>query len=133
MTLVGFVHAYPRSASTPPARSAIDLAVSVFDIYGNGFAVAAGAASIVRDLRGKVDFLAKEGQVSYSVSNFQQTADVMAPVGNVGESDQPVYTDNDYLVASSVNLDLGAYTADNELNLFDIALSVDFWGDLDIL
>ncbi|KAL4966537.1 Zn(II)2Cys6 transcription factor [Aspergillus stella-maris] len=55
MTLVGFVLAFPNSSSTWTARTSIDLCVSVLENFGNGFAVAANAATILRDLSVKVD------------------------------------------------------------------------------
>ncbi|KAL2833898.1 fungal-specific transcription factor domain-containing protein [Aspergillus cavernicola] len=60
MTLVGFVLAFPRSASTWAARITIDLSVSVFEHFGNSFAVAVNAATIMRDLIKKVDLLTEE-------------------------------------------------------------------------
>lgn len=67
MTLVGFVLAHPQSPSTAAARNAIALSVSVFDIFGASFAVASSAASIVRNLVTKIDFLAKRAwQNQYS-------------------------------------------------------------------
>ncbi|KAF9894916.1 hypothetical protein FE257_004538 [Aspergillus nanangensis] len=61
MTLVGFLLAYPypqSAASTQAAaRTALDLAVTVFETYAQSFAVAASAAAIMRDLSGKVDLL----------------------------------------------------------------------------
>ncbi|TAQ85434.1 hypothetical protein B7494_g6257 [Chlorociboria aeruginascens] len=55
VSLVGFVLAYPQGASTPAARSAIDLSIAVFENFGNSFAVAASAANIIRDVSAKVD------------------------------------------------------------------------------
>ncbi len=62
MTLVGFVLAHPHSASTRAARSTIDLSVAVFEIFGNSFAVAAGAANIMSELCAKVDLLIEQSQ-----------------------------------------------------------------------
>ncbi|KAH8647872.1 fungal-specific transcription factor domain-containing protein [Xylariales sp. PMI_506] len=55
ISLAGFLLAYPQSPIAADARSAIDLAVAVFDVFGRGFAVATSAATIVRDLCTKVD------------------------------------------------------------------------------
>ncbi|KAJ0420220.1 fungal-specific transcription factor domain-containing protein [Aspergillus carlsbadensis] len=57
MTLVGYVLAFPQSPSAAAAREAIDLSVSVFEHFGNSFAVATNAATIMRDLSRKVDRL----------------------------------------------------------------------------
>ncbi|KAH8597330.1 fungal-specific transcription factor domain-containing protein [Bisporella sp. PMI_857] len=55
MTLVGFILAYPQASSTMEARKSIDLAVIVFETFGNSFAVAASAANILGDLITKMD------------------------------------------------------------------------------
>ncbi|KKK21425.1 hypothetical protein P175DRAFT_0559 [Aspergillus ochraceoroseus IBT 24754] len=60
MTLIGFVLAFPQCASTPAARSTIDMTVTVFEHFGHSFAVAVNAAAIMRDLSGKVDLLTQE-------------------------------------------------------------------------
>ncbi|KAI4159737.1 MAG: hypothetical protein LQ342_006352 [Letrouitia transgressa] len=62
MTLVGIVLAYPHDDSTGAARSTIDLSVAVLENFGNNFAVAAGAANIVGELRAKVDVLMEKSQ-----------------------------------------------------------------------
>ncbi|KAK9481546.1 fungal-specific transcription factor domain-containing protein [Lipomyces starkeyi] len=68
MTLVGFVLAYPQGASTQAARSAIDLSVAVFENFGNSFAVAASAASIMSDLSAKVDLFIVQSQGMHGVA-----------------------------------------------------------------
>ena len=62
MTLVGFVLMYPRSESTPAARTAIDLSVAVLEVFGNSVAVAASGANIMSDLGTKVDLLYEQNQ-----------------------------------------------------------------------
>ena len=62
MTLVGIVLAYPHDDSTGAARSTIDLSVAVLENFGNSFAVAAGAANILRELCAKVDVLIEKCQ-----------------------------------------------------------------------
>lgn len=62
MTLVGIVLAYPHDDSAAAARSAIDLSVAVLENFGNSFAVAAGAANILRELCAKVDVLIEKSQ-----------------------------------------------------------------------
>jgi hypothetical protein len=63
MTLIGFILAYPHGPSTASARSAVDLSIAVFDIFGRSFSVAANSAVIVRDLSAKIDFLNAQSQV----------------------------------------------------------------------
>lgn len=57
LSLVGFILAYPLTPSSSTAREAIDSAISVFENFGNNFAVASSAASVTRDLTAKADFL----------------------------------------------------------------------------
>jgi hypothetical protein len=76
MTLLGFVMAYPDATLVAEARSAIDLALSVFDNFGAKF-IARNAAKIVRDLCEKIDSLLKYKQLrnqtlSYAKANFME-------------------------------------------------------------
>lgn len=57
LSIVGFLLAYPGHPSTPFVRSAIDGTITVFEKFGNNFAVAASAANVTRDLTMKADFL----------------------------------------------------------------------------
>ncbi|KAL5333795.1 fungal-specific transcription factor domain-containing protein [Aspergillus crustosus] len=85
MTLVGFVLAFPNSSSTWPARNSIDLSVSAFEKFGNCFAVANGAATIMRDLGGKIDRLAREGiQTGAQHPITPDSSHALTPVGNSG-------------------------------------------------
>ncbi|KAI0165450.1 fungal-specific transcription factor domain-containing protein [Hypoxylon sp. FL1284] len=59
MSLIGFVIAYPQDASTPAAKSAIDLTADVFEIFGKSLASAASATAISRDLRAQAEMLTK--------------------------------------------------------------------------
>lgn len=62
MTLLGFLFTYPRVESSEKARSAIDQAVAVFDIFSQSFAVSASAARIVRELGAKAEAVLQEAQ-----------------------------------------------------------------------
>ncbi|RDW76159.1 hypothetical protein BP5796_06980 [Coleophoma crateriformis] len=130
ITLVGFVFTYPQGLSTPLARNAIDLSESVFDNFGAKFAVAVGAANIVRDLSMKVDFLAMQNQSNQRDSNQEE-----APVTNYGHSNEQTSMDNNLSMPNLGNIDAGFYDMSDGSNqdLMDIALSVDFWGDFDTL
>ncbi|KAE8151609.1 fungal-specific transcription factor domain protein [Aspergillus avenaceus] len=57
LSLVGFVLADPCHPDTPPARAAIDHAITVLEVFGNHFAVARSAAQVARGLSVKADFL----------------------------------------------------------------------------
>ncbi|KAJ5562356.1 hypothetical protein N7535_003192 [Penicillium sp. DV-2018c] len=121
MTLIGFVMVYPDAPLATEARNAIDLAVDVFDNFGAKFSVAANAAKIMRDLCTKVDFLAKHNQSQRDPLNGVQTIsmnDSMSiPQGLSFEASSSSYTN--------------ALAPD--LSLFDMAVDVDFWNNLDAL
>ena len=74
MTLVGFALAYPHDDSTGAARSTIELSVAVLENFGNGFAVAAGAANIIGALCAKVDVLMEKGRGKEGVRLDQMQA-----------------------------------------------------------
>ncbi|EAW07015.1 fungal specific transcription factor domain-containing protein [Aspergillus clavatus NRRL 1] len=57
LSMIGFILAYPLHPSTPAARAAIESAITVFEAFGNNFAVAGSAANVVRGLVAKADFL----------------------------------------------------------------------------
>jgi hypothetical protein len=57
LSIIGFILAYPVAPSTSLARNAIKSAVTVFETFGNHFAVAASAANVTRSLVTKADFL----------------------------------------------------------------------------
>ncbi|OJJ52818.1 hypothetical protein ASPSYDRAFT_163607 [Aspergillus sydowii CBS 593.65] len=87
MTLVGYVLAFPQSTSTGTARSTIDLSVSALERFGDGFAVAANAATIMRDLSIKVDRLAAEGSTLTSdapqkPTSLESTQTAMAQINS---------------------------------------------------
>ncbi|KAL4801859.1 fungal-specific transcription factor domain-containing protein [Aspergillus unguis] len=70
MTLVGFLLAFPQSSSACDARNTIDLSVTALEHFGNGFPVAANAATIMRDLSVKVDHLSNGKDVGISVQQL---------------------------------------------------------------
>lgn len=123
MTLVGFVLAYPQGESTVAARGAISLSLAVFDIFGKNFAVSASAANIIRDLSTKIDFLAEQNRAK---------VDAARPVAGSG-----TWTD-DIFVSDPSTMDFmdGSFNFEGfkgVSDVFDMALAVDLWGDLDQL
>lgn len=133
MTLVGFVLTYPQGLSTPAARSAIDLSVSVFHIFGKSFAVAANAANIVRDLSNKIDLFGEQSQ------ERQRRLDTMLNVTSLGEpNEQPSRGDKFSIADINHSVDVDAVSGFYDMdvpgqNFFDQALAVDFWAEFDIL
>jgi hypothetical protein len=127
MTLVGLILTYPQGPSTPAARSAIDLSISVFDIFGKSFAVAVSAANIVRHLCIKVDFLREQSRAKQGVSSGM-------PDTNLGASEEQIFTGNSTTMMDLGNVNWGLFDmTEASGDLFDMALGVDFWGDLDTL
>ncbi|KAI1175227.1 hypothetical protein F4777DRAFT_551327 [Nemania sp. FL0916] len=58
LTLVGYSFAYPTSSIAALVRESIDLSIVVFEDFGRSFGTALGAATVMRDLAIKIDFLA---------------------------------------------------------------------------
>ena len=132
VTLVGFLLAYPRSDLAQQVRETVDLALAVIDIFGASFAAATSAAAIVRDLCSKVDLLRKAGDVASTQAERQLTAtDVDPATGFQDLFGQPMATDYDFQMSDpSFSFDM---TNGYGQNLFDMALAVDFWDELDTL
>ncbi|KAI1129890.1 hypothetical protein F5Y10DRAFT_236900 [Nemania abortiva] len=59
LTLAGFLFAYPTSSIAGPVRESIDLSIVVFEDFGRSFGTSLGAATVMRDLAIKIDFLAE--------------------------------------------------------------------------
>ena len=57
LSTIGIVLAYPVHPCTPAARRAVAVAVAVFEIFSDNFAVAVSAAAIIRDVAAKADVL----------------------------------------------------------------------------
>jgi hypothetical protein len=135
MTLVGFVLAYPRGTSTAAARKAIDLSVDVFDTFGNSFAVATSAASIVRKLGTKISFLIQRSAEKQAAVEINKGADAVKPAASLGESDPGPLTSNGSTIATPVESDLvfDDMTTAQLQDAFNIAFDVDQWTDLNML
>ncbi|KAF4465715.1 transcription activator acu-15 [Fusarium albosuccineum] len=120
MTLAGFVLCNPQSQSTPAARNAIEVAVSVLDTFGASFGTGAKAAAIVRALCPRVQS---------TISDIES-----GTIGLLGaeypEIDQEVLTQDFLLDGNTADLDaIGGPTFD----LMDMAVDVDFWADMGML
>jgi Fungal specific transcription factor domain/Fungal Zn(2)-Cys(6) binuclear cluster domain len=57
VSLIGFILAYPLSPLAAEARDTINSAITVFETFGNHFAVGASAANVTRNLVTKADYL----------------------------------------------------------------------------
>ncbi|RSL48991.1 hypothetical protein CEP54_012661 [Fusarium duplospermum] len=122
MTLVGFVVAYPQHALTPAARAAIKLAVSSLETFGAGFEAAAKAAVIVRTLSSNLDSVMEGLAVSQSseVNMGNSLTNGNASTGVVPSS---------HVMNGGSDINHNA----TDVDLFDMALGVDFWAGMDVL
>jgi hypothetical protein len=135
MTLLGFVMAYPnRNTITSGAKSAIRLAIAVFDNFGVKFAVAASASKIVQGLCAKIQTLAANERTASFLFDGAQNA-------NMGQY-PPLYGGDamsweNLSVYNSSNSG-GSHQSDgsnghSELDLLDMAFDIDFWNKVDML
>ncbi|RDW67515.1 hypothetical protein BP6252_08911 [Coleophoma cylindrospora] len=130
MTLVGFLLAYPNGLLFASVRNGLCVCIVVFDIFGKSLPVGASAASILRDLSMKLDFLSVQRQTYLPRTNI---ADEMPA------SEQPV-NDCDLTKMADIDscftfADIGSQQAIDiaSQSVFDSAIAVDLWGDLDLL
>jgi hypothetical protein len=117
MTLVGFVILFPTSTLYSKAKHAIEMAILVFDNFGAKFFVAANAAKIVRELSVKIEALEKSSLPEYNNASISE--------------------DFEANPSSSLFVDHGMPTQGlfdvPDLNLFDMAVDIDFWNSVDTL
>ncbi|OKL63128.1 hypothetical protein UA08_01629 [Talaromyces atroroseus] len=133
MTLVGFVLAYPQSPFTAASRSAIALSVSVFDIFGNSFAVAGSAANIVRNLITKIDFLAKRAWHNQYVSNTKEASNQeMVPPSITELHAEPLMNNGStvFHTGDAGTLEFNDLTMESMQDVLHMAFDIDQWSDL---
>ncbi|KAL2676479.1 hypothetical protein Neosp_010237 [[Neocosmospora] mangrovei] len=123
MTLVGFVVAYPQHALTPAARAAIKLAVSSLERFGTGFEAAAKAAIIVRTLSANLD------SVMDGLAVPQNSEANMGNLSTNNNTSVGVIPSSNAMVGAN---DINSNTT-TDVDLFDMALGVDFWAGMDVL
>lgn len=128
MALAGFIYTYPRNSLTPAARSAINLAVSVFDIFGSSLPVALSAATIVRDLTPKLDFLQSQ------IRDVEQSPSKPADLSNLSDTtpNEQLLLGDEFWTTTTPDIFDTAYSNFDmsDSSLFDSAMGVEFWGDL---
>jgi hypothetical protein len=117
MTLIGYIILFPSSTLSNQAKHAIELAISVFDNFGAKFSVAANAAQITRDLSANLEVLLKPIEFEQNSAIFPEDLEAnslySAPV--------------DLVLPSQDRFDAPLF------NLFDMAVDIDFWNDVDTL
>lgn len=130
LTLVGFILARPAGSATQlatDARSAINLATEVCEIYAKSFSVATQAAKSIRELTHRVDSVLSQRLETTMVGDVASTS-------QVDEAVQAVRIDE--AMAGAIFLDPpmtgeDCVIADNE-GLYDMVMGVDFWHDMDV-
>jgi hypothetical protein len=129
MTLIGLIVAYPTTSFVGEARSAIDLALLVFDNFGAKFTVARNAAKIVRDLCKKIDSVVKHDRLKDKTLSYVKT--------NLTEcsSDLPQDFLTGQLYCSNPMFESIDPAEEIEVSEFDfnMAVDIDFWNDLNAL
>lgn len=60
LSIIGFIFAHPASSLTPAACKMLDVAVSIFDIYGSKFSAATRAADLTREMKSSAVQLAEQ-------------------------------------------------------------------------
>lgn len=129
MTIVGFVLAYPRAPVTPEAMKAIELSIASYEIFGQQFSVANSAATILRSLGPKINFL------------LQYHPEIHAPM-EVPEPERELHADGNMKPAAGTewldNLMGGSSEFDSSLmmpiqDMFQMAYSIEQWSALDTL
>ena len=146
ITIVGFVLANPVHPTTPHAKQALDKSIEIFDVFGVNFAVAASAAAIARDFKGKIAMLFDRLRMGIVGGSGGTTPGTMGGTTVSGES---VEGGKDAMMtAAAVTPGLGndatgaaddmswldAGVNDSEFsNLMDWALSIDSFGSLEKL
>lgn len=122
ITIVGFILANPIHPATIKARQALDKAIAVFDLFGVNFGVSADAATIMRDLVAKADYLS--GRLGNGITSPATVASENIEKNNVGSVD----TGGDGLSW----LDPSQQNDPEHFNQFmEWALSVDAYNDFD--
>ncbi|KFY48497.1 hypothetical protein V495_01311 [Pseudogymnoascus sp. VKM F-4514 (FW-929)] len=131
MTLIGFLLAYPNGLLTEAARNGLRVCTEVFDIFGNSFPCGTSAASIVRDLVIKIDFLSEQRQIYLTTASITDVIQALeqplngCDLAKIAERDS-YSTFGNITSPSQQAVDMASQ------GIFDIAISVDLWGDLDI-
>ncbi|KAI0477311.1 hypothetical protein GGR56DRAFT_636741 [Xylariaceae sp. FL0804] len=139
LTMAGYLFAYPDSEYTALIRASIDLSITVFEVVGRGYRVANSAATVMRDLAVKIDFLADLSRSS-EIQNQQQQQrqpqqqEQPPPESLPGHVPTDVFTDTTQVMPPpSQELISGYDVLSQQTASMDMALSVDTSGDLEML
>jgi hypothetical protein len=129
MTLIGFIVAYPNTSFVGEARSAIHLALLVFDNFGAKFTVARNAAKIVRELCKKIDPVVKHDRLKNKTLSYIKT-DLMECSSDLPQDflAGQLYCSNPMFesIDPAEEIDVSEFD-------FNVAVDIDFWNDLNAL
>jgi hypothetical protein len=111
ITLVGFLLASPGYSTAASVRKVVDQALTVFEVFGRSFAAAASAATVVRGLVEKTDFLKERAQVE---ENQARSTTALTPTNQGGNNLEIGHSNGSF-----VELDDHDYMNNGMLNLMD--------------
>ncbi|KAJ5613010.1 hypothetical protein N7510_006204 [Penicillium lagena] len=129
MTIVGFVLAYPRGALTPEAIKAVDLSITVCEIFGERFSVATSAAMILRSLGPKINFLLQYHSETHTAIQDDHIEQGNATHGLIKPAANTEWLDN--IMAGTPGLDASFMVPMQDV--FQMAYSIEQWSALDDL
>ncbi|KAI0799247.1 fungal-specific transcription factor domain-containing protein [Xylaria sp. FL0064] len=127
LTLAGYLFACPTSDIAPLVRESLDLSIVVFEDFGRSFGTSLGAATVIRDLMIKIDFLAELMRGNNLQSSTLPSATSL-PSAQVPATDQ--LPANIEVIPSTSDI---PFAQDMFAGSMDMAYSVDNSGDLDML
>ncbi|KAI0509684.1 fungal-specific transcription factor domain-containing protein [Xylaria bambusicola] len=126
LTLAGYLFACPTSEIAPTVRESIDLSIVVFEDFGRSFGTSLGAATVMRDLAIKIDFLAE----ILRGSNSTATLPTEPAAQSAQEPATDRYSTTTDVMPSTNNIPFSQDLFSGSMNM---AFSVDNSGDLDML
>ena len=134
MTLVGFIFVYSQGELTPATRGAIDLAISFFDDFSANFATAASAANIMRNLSSTIDSLLAKAWGQHNIPSTYQSHHG-GSVSSFTDISQDAFVGNELTMGGLMENPVNFQVFSDGLNcdIFDMAVGIDFWQDLDLL
>ncbi|KAI0105260.1 hypothetical protein GGR51DRAFT_520113 [Nemania sp. FL0031] len=122
LTLAGYLFAYPTSSIAVPVRESIDLSIVVFEDFGRSFGTSLGAATVMRDLAIKIDFLAELLRGSNLQASTPPSTQDPAAAGQ--------FTTETAIVPPASEI---TFSQEPFASTIDMAYSVDNSGDLEML
>ncbi|KAI1166727.1 fungal-specific transcription factor domain-containing protein [Nemania serpens] len=132
LTLAGYLFAYPTGSIATPVRESIDFSIVVFEDFGRSFGTSLGAATVMRDLAVKIDFLAewlRGSNPSAPGQPIAPSAQDPTPADQLA-AETAIVPSATAIVPSANNI---PFTQEPFSGPMDMAYSVDNSGDLEML